>query len=376
MEGITMLTRKNLVVALAILGLLGGIAWWQRKPLLARHYVQRLGQADEANRESWAASVIALDEAVVPSLLAALESADNKTCANLEFALVGLVRNWGPDDARSQALLEQVALHFGSLNEGAKNSVLQIPIVLLNKTPEKRNLPPLVTRLAGDLLSAAAEAKGLRVSVLRLAGALVEQVPHGQWLDLCRELAVKGLGASDVEARVAAIQLVLRPALRQENDLLAKVVPLLKDSVPSVRKTALLALGPAKDLISDDDLLPLLHDADDEVQNLCELALRSRGLQENHILLARLISDEQPSARLQVLEHLREATDLEPGVWLQLLCHDSSPAVRAAAVRAVASQPQVDLRNCLHEMAQQDPSPTVRQLAGHYLNRSRPKTDD
>jgi hypothetical protein len=107
------------------------------------------------------------------------------------------------------------------------------------------------------------------------------------------------------------------------------------------------------------------------VQNLCELALRSRGLTESHILLARLISDDRPSARLQVLRHLRDASDLDVGLWLRRLCQDSAPAVRAAAVRAAAAQSDVDLRQCLDEMAREDSSPTVRQLAGHYLSRVR-----
>ena len=371
-----LLTRKKLVVALAMLGFLGGIAWWQRKPLLANHYVQRLGQADEANRESWVARVIALEEAAVPPLLAGLECADNNTCDNLVGALVGLVRNWGPDDPRSQDLLEQAAARFPALPTPGKISTLEIPIALLQRTSKNKIVPPAITRLTGDLLTAAAQSREMRVSALHLAGALLERVTPGQWLDICRELAAQGLGATEPPTRVAALQLMLRPPLRQENDLLAKVVPLLKDPIVMVRKTALVVLGPARDMVKDDELLVLLHDPDDEVQNLCELALRGRGLQANHILLARLISDERPSARLQVLQYLAETPDLEPGVWLQRLCQDTSPAVRAAAVRAAAAQTQVDLRPCLYEMAQQDPSLTVRQLAGHYLQRSHPKSAD
>jgi hypothetical protein len=153
------------------------------------------------------------------------------------------------------------------------------------------------------------------------------------------------------------------------------VVPLLKDDAALVRKTALLAVGPARELVSDDDLLALLHDPDEEVQSLCELALRGRGLSETHISLARLIGDARPAARLQVLDHLREAGDLEPGVWLRRLCQDPAPAVRAAAVRAAVAQSHIDLRPCLSEMAQQDPSPTVRQLARHYLTRYQPVSE-
>src|SRR5205085_1417917 len=139
----------------------------------------------------------------------------------------------------------------------------------------------------------AAKGEVLGVPTLRVAAALLEQAPQ-QWLEPCRTLTLTGLGAADAVTRVAAIQLALRQPLRQDLEVLAKVVPLLKDDAAQVRKTALLALGPAREVVRDDDLLPLLHDRDDEVQNLCELALRGRGLPENHIVLARLISDDKP----------------------------------------------------------------------------------
>ena len=64
-------------------------------------------------------------------------------------------------------------------------------------------------------------------------------------------------------------------------------------------------------------------------------ALRSRGLQDNHILLARLISDRDPSARLLVLDRLHQSPDLEPGVWLQRLSSDpaGSPCRRHSSGR-------------------------------------------
>jgi HEAT repeat protein len=185
---------------------------------------------------------------------------------------------------------------------------------------------------------------------------------------MCRRLALAGLDDDHPATRVAAIQLLLRPA-RKQDEMLAPIVPLLRDAEAPVRRAAVIALGTAKDVVSEDDLLPLLHDPDQEVQAACALALRSRGLEENHLLLARLISDDQPGARLQVLQHLGQARDLEPGVWLRRLTQDPAPAVRAAAIRAAAAQGQTDLRERLREMASGDPSPTVRQLAGHYLER-------
>jgi hypothetical protein len=63
------------------------------------------------------------------------------------------------------------------------------------------------------------------------------------------------------------------------------VLPLVQDPSPAVRRVAMLSVGSEEDLINEDDLLPLLHDADDEVRNLCEAALRGRGLKEMHIRL-------------------------------------------------------------------------------------------
>jgi hypothetical protein len=153
-----------------------------------------------------------------------------------------------------------------------KNSALQVPTALLQKSPGKGNVPPVVTRYAGALLNAAAKGEALDSPTLQLSAALLDQAPQ-QWLEPCLDLAAKGLRAADAETRVAAIQLVLRPSLRQDFELLAKVVPLLKDHVAQVRKTALLALGPARELVSDDDLLPLLHDRDEDARNLISYLL-------------------------------------------------------------------------------------------------------
>jgi hypothetical protein len=371
-----LLTRKKLVGTLAIFGILGAVAWSQWRPLWAQYCVQQLAQADDAGRDKWVTSVIALDESAVPALLACLQNADQNACENLRAALVELARKWGADDTRSGALLEQIASRFASFDVCAMNSALRCATVLARKTPGRENAPTMITHRAGELLTSAVKVEAVRPSALRLAGVLVEQTTDGELLELCRGLALEGLAAADADTRVAATELILRQPFRSQSDLLAKVVPLLRDDVAAVRKHALLAVGPVPELVSDDQLLPLLHDADDEVQNLGELTLRSRGLRESHILLARLITDERPSARLQVLQHLRDVTDLEPGVWLRRLCEDPAPAVRAAAIRAAASQSQVDLRQCLADMARQDPSPTVRELAGHYLSRSRPSVGD
>src|SRR4029077_2216232 len=101
-----------------------------------------------------------------------------------------------------------------------------------------------------------------------------------------------------------------------------KVVPFFQDAAAEVRRVALLAVGSNQDIVTDEDLLALLHDADAEVCGFCEVALRSRGLQDQHIMVARLISDENPTARLEALQFLDDARDFDPVIWLRRLCQD------------------------------------------------------
>src|SRR5262249_3559798 len=158
-------------------------------------------------------------------------------------------------------------------------------------------LPANLARQLGDLMADGEADDDLRPIALGLAGALVECGPAGQWHRRCGDLAIKGLADANAATRVAAIQLVLREPLRQDKELLALVVPFLRDKEASVRRVAVIALGPNLDLIREEQLMPLLHDTEPEIQHLCEIALRSRGLNDLHVRLARLISDADANVR-------------------------------------------------------------------------------
>jgi hypothetical protein len=136
-----------------------------------------------------------------------------------------------------------------------------------------------------------------------------------------------------------------------------------------VRTAALLALGSARDILGEEEMLFLLHDPDARVQRLCEAALQSRGLNDGQILLGRLISDPRPEERLRIVLQLPQVDGVEPGIWLNKLSQDPADAVRAAAVRLAASLPGVNFTGRLAQMADNDPSETVRQLARFYLLR-------
>ncbi len=120
------ISRKKLTAAIVILAVVGGLAW-HAKPFLARHYVAQLSQADEAGRESWVASVVGLDEAAVPALLAALEQAEEKSSENLEFALIGLTKRWGPGDVARRAFLRKWPNASSYLAHGARTVRCRCP---------------------------------------------------------------------------------------------------------------------------------------------------------------------------------------------------------------------------------------------------------
>jgi HEAT repeat protein len=210
---------------------------------------------------------------------------------------------------------------------------------------------------------------------LTLVGVLIEggnlKNKSSSLCSACRELTQTCLGDEVPANRAHAVRLAARPQIA----LLEAVVPLLSDPVPEVRREAMLAVGPAQTAMSTDNLVRWLHDADAEVRTLCEKALRSRGLGDEHVKLGRLLTDSRPGVRLQVLSLLRQANDLEPGIWLRHLSHDSAPAVRAGAVRAAAEQAIGTLADRLEQMAQNDACPTVRQLAQYYLHSQKSGAD-
>ena len=302
-----------------------------RTQFLAWYYAQRLARAHAADRTPWVERLISLDQAAIPSLIRWLNKDDPTACANCRVALLGLAERW--DAQRTSDLFQQLSKAYAGFSVPGQQSVLDF---------------------AREFL----KSNGAWQSAKTATSA------SPAWLESCQDLARKALKDSGPENRIKAIQLAQLPGINSLED----VVPLLGDSAPEVRQAAMFAVGPALEAIADDDLLVYLHDPDAKVRQLCETALRGRGLRDDHLKLGKLMTDHRPEVRLQVLEHLRHANELDPGAWLRRLSHDPSPAVRAAAIRAVAEHPLVDLRDRLEQMVQNDPSPTVQQLARYYLS--------
>jgi HEAT repeat protein len=357
--------QRLLTCSIGFLGIalaVGALGWWQRMPLLAWYFVHRLAAAAGDDQRTWVARTATLGDAAVPPLLRCLSGQDAQACANAQAALAQIV---GTAERRQSALTARLADRFAGLSAAGQTCALELATDWLAKAPVgSRVLVPATVRLLP--ISGRSTGSEVHRRALQLAALLLNHDCSGDERNACRELVRLTLQDPEPANRIDAVRLASTPSLSMSR----QVAPLLNDSDARVRQTAMAVVGCAPEAIGTDDLLRSLHDPDADVRRLCEAALRGRGLRPQDVTLGRLITDARASVRLQVLERLRQA-DLEPGIWLRRLSEDPVPAVRAAAIR-VAAQSHLGLRDQLEKMADRDPSPTVRQLAQHYLGR--PKT--
>jgi hypothetical protein len=353
-------------VTLGLLLLLMLGLWFGRTPFLAWYRVRALACAAEADRGRRVQEVVDLDHAVVPGLNRCLTRNDRRVCENVYPALAGLRERWGWDDARSAELAIQLASEFARFSLPGQETVLRLKTNWLATDANGHAPPAAVLEADTRLVQEAVRLPGkeVRIAALELTAALLIQSSQAGLVERWREVARTALRDSEPEVRARAIQLAQAPPF----GLLERIVPLLRDPSAQVRRAAILAVGPSQTVISSEDLLGWLHDADPEVRRLCEIALRGRDLSEDNLRLGRLITDPRHDARLRAIEELLADPQREPSAWLRRLSHDPTPSVRAAAIRAAAIRPRVDLSDRLQEMTQSDPSPTVCQLAQYYLS--------
>ncbi len=351
--------------ASALLLLLGGAAWVAREPLLCWYSLRGLEKAEEGDRDLWAERVAGLGAAALPGLLECLGRDDPRACANAGAALLRLAGRWEADDARGADLARRLDDGFARLSAAGRAEALRLAVAWLKGEAGQAASPDAARQLAG-LLPEAGKSKEpeARGQALELASLLLERPRQAGALIPARELARACFADADADNRARAVRLALHPGM----DLRRPVLPLLRDPAAEVRRLAILVVGPATDVIANEDLLRWLHDPDPEVRRLCEVALGGRHLPEDHIRLGRLLTHEEPRVRVQVLDHLYRAEDLDTGVWLRYLSHDQVPSVRAAAMRAATSAPyeRVRFSDRLEQM-RSDPSPTVGQLAQYFL---------
>jgi hypothetical protein len=362
---------RKLLGGLVLLFVLGcaAVAWRERSTLLSWLYVHQLVRASDAGRGGWAQRVAGLGETALPGLFDCLRQSDARVCGNARAALEEMTRIWGAGDARTVDLAVRLGREFAQFSPAGQRQTLELAASWFS---EGQARPDGLVSACSHLLGEATGTPDADVlsGALDLCGLLLSQPNDTKPLQPSQELVRTALHASTVDNRLRAIRLTLYPGM---TDLLEQVVALLSDESSLVRRAALLTVGPAREVIHDDQLLPCLHDPDPEVRRLCEVALGGRGLRPEYLELGRLLTDPSPATRLRVLDRLHSSTELDPGLWLRRLSHDPAPSVRVAAMRAMAQQSFADLTDRIDQMARTDPSPTVCQLAQFYLNSPRPR---
>jgi HEAT repeats len=361
-----MFTSKKMTSALLVAACLAGLAYWQRQPVLAWYYVRQLSYAYEEDRDICAKKVASLQEGALPRVFARLQDPDAIVCGNMQHALLLMTKGWGMEEPRTQHLVESVNAHFEKFSPAGREKTLLLLTAILQRDGP-RPLPPRITSIISDILIGAEKRTDQRGAVLLLAAELVDCVQPGQWVDVCRGMAERGIKDAAPGTRVAALQLLSRQPMRKDKDLLGLAIPLFGDESAAVRRACIVALASESEVVREEHFLPLLHDDDHEVQYLSQIALRKRGLNDDDLIAAQMIGDKNPATRMRVLQHIHQMPEANLGEWLRRLSQDPAPAVRAAAVRAAGENSQVDLSQRLREMAAADPSETVRQNAQFYL---------
>ena len=361
---------RRIAIALSILMSIGaGAAYVERSRIEAWYAVHRLSGADESTRGECIDRVAALGPTARGMLFDRLATGDDRAADNSMAAIDHSARVHGPGHTETADLVRRLAERFGSIPPERQTRVLQRVRDWLTGGTLADTLPDAVCRLMAE--AGRSPEPAVLAACLDLACVVVKQPGGEVGIPVSRDLARAGLRSSSEDARLHAVRLCLAPGV----GLLDQIVALLRDPCPVVRCAAVLALGPAEQVIGEDGLLVGLNDPDEEVRRLTRITLEGRGMKAEHIELGRLLTHPRAGERLHVLDHVHDAihnpggaeVDIDPGLWLRRLSHDPSPAVRVAALRLMGGQKLVDLSDRIDQMARTDDSPTVCQLAQFYL---------
>jgi HEAT repeat protein len=376
--------NKKLILAAAVLLLLlaGGVAWVERSAILSWYYVRNLARADDGSRAVWVERVAGLGEEAVPHLLNYLTDANPAVCRNAAAGLARLSQQWGVADGRTVSLAMRCGREFNQFSAAGRQCMLELAAGwfrdVKEDTPPAQGLLPACVRFVTE--TAAENDPDTQDRALELCAVLLNQPQGAEALSSARDLVRNCLSSESPANRFRAVQVALHPGM----DLYEEVAGLLKDPSAEVRRAAIVGVGPVKRsrdpdaddyVVLDDVLLPCLHDADTEMRRLTEVVLQSRGRTPAQIRLGFFLTAPDPVVRIRVVEQLRRVPDVDQAMWLTRVSHDPSPAIRAAAARALGPLSAADnvddrARTRLDEMARTDPSATVCLLARYYLEKA------
>ena len=346
---------------LALTGV-AGLAAYKHQDLLAAWNVHQLPQAQTDQRLAITEQLAQNPSVSTGWILYSLSQATEPEEASV-FAEALMRTSRDMDAEQLDPHISRAASLFKSMEPDAQAETLRWLATALNAgdpetMTERRSAA--IRRLMDQAY--VGEEPEVKAGALRLSGPILKQRPPAEVVESLKLLVSSGARSDSARVQIQAITAALWPAL----DCLEETTVCLKSQHREVRKAAILALGPATEKINEEILLPGLHDEDLEIVQLTQSALQARGLRDDQIRLGKLMADPKPTKRLEVLDHLSATRDIDPALWLRKLSNDPSPAVRAAAMRAMAQETGGELGERVGQMGKSDPSESVNKLAGYY----------
>jgi hypothetical protein len=188
----------------------------------------------------------------------------------------------------------------------------------------------------------------------------IEEAKLADWKNGLYKEAVRHVADPVVSCRTAAVRCLAALPL---NDQAAPALALMKDEDWQVRVQVLGSFAERPDLLSVEEILPMLYDRQPELADLSERVLTTRGLSPDQIGLAKMLVHPKVGVRESAIALLLKRDDIDQIVWLLFLSRDKDPTVRAKVVAALEGHLTPESRRRLEEMGTNDPSPAVRAAA-------------
>lgn len=187
-----------------------------------------------------------------------------------------------------------------------------------------------------------------------------EEKAVADWKESLHTLVVRRLADPEAPLKQHAIACL---ATLPIDSKAAPALPYLQDPNFSVRLAVLTHFAPRPMLLTEEAILPLLHDPVPDLAALAERILRARGLDPDLVGLGRMVTHKRPEMRASAIPILLKRDDIDPVVWLLRLSEDSDEMVRLKAVGALSGRTSPEITQRLREMAAADDSPAVRAAA-------------
>lgn len=182
----------------------------------------------------------------------------------------------------------------------------------------------------------------------------------GEWKSGFYDEAVKRLVDPDANVQLQAIACLGTLPLDEKA---APAAARIGDPDFRVRLQVLTSFANRPRLLSEEAILPLLHDPVPDLAGLADRVLKARGLPPELIGLGRMVTHGRAEMRASAIPLLLARQDIDPVVWLLRLSEDEDESVRLKAVEAFAGRGAPEVVQRLREMAAADPSETVRTAA-------------